>query len=308
RSTATLVLARVLISTDRSQEAERLLDEALADEDPERRSALLVARGAALARRHALAESERDSRAAIALARATGCLRLLAKARYNLATVALWAGKFELAEREAETGITEIEGADIGDPGALALTLGRVLEARGFWSKAAERYGQAVATMRGSGPRVRLAQGLTIAADLDRRRGNHDAAVVGYREAVVLWRTLGDRMGLATVLKGYGQSLFALGDNSAAERSLRESVNEYLASGEPLGGAPAMVPLARVLLADGRVEEALPFARRAVDRLQALRADASGLAADETLSVEAAKQLYEEITEKLARTGKPSEL
>lgn len=307
RSASALALARVLVGTDRSLEAERLLDQALVDDDPERRAGLLVARAAALARRHALVESERDSRAAIALARATGCLRLLAKARYNLATVALWAGKFEMAQREAEAGIGELDGIDHGDPGGLLLTLGRVLQAQGFWSKAAECYEQAVESMRESGPRTRLAQGLTIAADLHRRRGNHDNAATTYKEAIGLWRTLGDRVGLATALKGYGQILVLLGDRIGAEKRLREAIEAYLAGSDPLGGAAAMLPLARILLEEGRAGEALPFAKRACERLREMRADASGLTSDETLSLAAAQQLLEEIQKCLAKSKRPGQ-
>jgi tetratricopeptide (TPR) repeat protein len=146
-----------------------------------------------------------------------------------------------------------------------------------------------------------------MAADLDRRRGDFGASERTYRESIGLCRALGDRIGMGTALKGLGQSLLARGDLRAAERRLREAVDAYLAGNDPLGGASAMLPLAQVLLEEGRPDEALPYARRAVERLREMRADASGLTSDETLSLEAAQRLLDEIRQRLDIADNPSE-
>lgn len=287
--TATLALIRIFIRTDRLAEAESLLSEADRVDDIELRAAFEAARGAALQRRHLLPEAERALRRALEIAERAGSARLVAKARHGLASVALWSGRPEAAAREIEAGLRACSALPV-EKTLLEMTLGRIRESEGRWNEAQSSYAHAVEAARAAHDPWTLAEGLTYLADLTRRRGARDDAVVAYREAVTLRRGIGDRLGLATALKGLGQ---ALGDEG--EVALRESLEAYLASGEPLGGAAAHLPLARLLRDLGRGDEALIHARRAAERLVRMRAESLGLATDDTLSPDAALALVAEL-------------
>ncbi|MBW2428994.1 MAG: PA2778 family cysteine peptidase [Deltaproteobacteria bacterium] len=93
-----------------------------------------------------------------------------------------------------------------------------------------------------------------LQAVLGLEKSNHfDDAVTGYQTALGRWpRSL-------TALMGLGNSYYALGDMKGAEYAFRKATELYQQS------APAYNNLAQVLFEQGRKQEALAAAQRAVD-------------------------------------------
>ena len=121
--------------------------------------------------------------------------------------------------REDQSGVARTSA----DPGPLPF---------GDPDAALSLYGEAEGIFRRLGDQGRVAQTLTMRADLLSDREDYEAALQGYGEAEDIFRGLGDRHRLALALVSHGVTARRLDDDEAAFSTYREAADIFRELGD----------------------------------------------------------------------------
>ncbi|GIK33426.1 MAG: hypothetical protein HND43_09395 [Armatimonadetes bacterium] len=146
-------------------------------------------------------------------------------------------------------------------------SLGRVLEAVGDSRSAFRCYEEAQRHYEGREARHPRAIVLSYLGDLHMRSGELPQALAAHRLALAERRLCGETRGLATSTRCLARCHLSLGEFELAERRVRESHSLSTACSDELGAMMSLVILAHLRRAEGRVAEAIPLAKKALDTL-----------------------------------------
>jgi predicted ATPase/DNA-binding SARP family transcriptional activator len=154
--------------------------------------------------------------------------------------------------------------------------LGQIAAALGRYDEAEGHYQASYATREAFQDAEGMAAALLGIAEVAARRGELECAVQRYGESVALFVRADDRGGTARARVGLGRALAACGDHDAAWREIQVALAEARALVFQHVVLDALVQAAAVLLANGRVAEAIapltqalihPASRAATTRL-----------------------------------------
>ena len=206
-----------------------------------------------------------SSRAAGTLA--PGELKELAAALVNRAWAELMLGRQSAAEAAAREALG-LTGDQLESEHALAHNVLGVacyhLDSR--YDEAARHLEHALALQRQRDDRWGIACQLNNLGDLARVRADHRTAIALAEESLSVAREIDDRELMTVALTNIGSGHLGLRDPNRAERALRQAVDLARALGEgSAAGADADRTLAEALALEGRGQEALLHAKRALE-------------------------------------------
>jgi tetratricopeptide (TPR) repeat protein len=266
-ATAFLALAEQARHAHLPVEAEQHYTRALAllgEEEPERRARALAGRGRVRLRLQRFHESLADLAAARALAEALGDAALGVDLLLEEATVRDWMEDVAGSAERTREALERSEPLD--DPRlSLRLTLarGRLHVRQGEWEAAARLLGSAVEGAVLAREHETQVVALSLLGSALTFLDRVEEAGARFDEARVRCEETGDALHLSATLTNRVLLWLRLGDVGRMEADLRRAI----ALGRELGHAQAercaTFNLAEVLYMQGRLEEALPLARRA---------------------------------------------
>jgi CHAT domain-containing protein/tetratricopeptide (TPR) repeat protein len=222
---------------------------------------------------HALGEYSKARQSiqdSLALARETGHRSSEASALGNLGNVYLSLGQYTRATEQyaqaldiaREIGEPETEATVLGNLGSLHYRLG---DRR----KALECYEDSLRLAREIGNRLGETRAIANLGNIYDSLGEHANARDHYERYLSLAREIGDRAGEAEVLGSLGGTLFGLGESAKSREACEQSLALFESLGIEEGALIPLAILARLLLAEGGVDEAyreLTKAQRILER------------------------------------------
>jgi tetratricopeptide (TPR) repeat protein len=218
-------------------------------------------RGLALQRLGRHAEAEAAYRDALALNRARGDAEGEAVNLRNLALLASIEGRYSLA-REQLAQVMRLAAAHADERWAdverrlATLNLGVMLEKLGAYEEALGRYRELLAEEDALEPRHRAALRINVGV-VYRNLGDPVRALEAFRSGVAAYEELGDTASLANAWGNIGLvHHLELRDFATAEQSYRQALDLALRSGDREEETWARIDLGRLLLDDGRLDEA----------------------------------------------------
>ncbi|MBZ4402065.1 serine/threonine-protein kinase [Myxococcus sp. AS-1-15] len=266
-ATAFLVLAEESRRAHRSVEAEQLYTRALAllpDRDSEQRARALAGRGRVRHRLQRFHEGLGDLAAARALAEVRGDKALCVDLLLEEATARDWMEDVEGSTLCAREALERIEQLD--DPRlSLRCTLarGRLHVRQGEWGNAARILDSVIEGAERAREHETLVVALTMLGSSLTFLERTEEAASRFEEALARCEAAGDALHLAATL--INRVLLWLGQGDVAR--MEEDLRRAMGLGRELGHAQverwSTFNLAEVLYMQGRLQEALPLARRA---------------------------------------------
>jgi tetratricopeptide (TPR) repeat protein len=157
--------------------------------------------------------------------------------------------------------------------------LGRIATALGRYDEAEGHYQASYATREAFHDAEGMAAALLGVGEVAARRGELERAGQHYRKSVALFAQAGDRGGTARARLGLGRALTACGDHGAAWREIQVALAEARALDFQHVVLDALVQAAALLVASGRVAEAIAPLTQALVH-PACQTDTSRLAED----------------------------
>ncbi|MHC4492247.1 MAG: ATP-binding protein, partial [Planctomycetota bacterium] len=234
---------------DRALQAEVHIAAAVHYHNTARFDALLVAAQAALDNAVEAGDRKNEVRAANALA---ACLSNL--------------GRYEEAQEQCERGLALArEREDTAVESLLTINLGVLYTYRGRFADAQATLRRAVALAQETGRQSTLAAAKHNVASVTGNLGRWEDALEENEETLAIHRRIGDRHGEGNDLSLRSAAHEAAGDLEAAERFCRESLAIRKEIGDTGPAAGNLVGLARIGLARGRTDEALPILEEALE-------------------------------------------
>lgn len=186
-------------------------------DDPAEQMELYLERGAVLGRTGRWAESERDDRAALAIAGRIGATTARAHCQRVLGRLCGMRGDNAAALEWLEQARNTYQELD--DSIGLAATqieTGRVYLQKGDLASARQELESGLALARSAGHKPGMAMALNYLGIMSRRRGENARAHTLAEESLALYEALGDREGVAHVLNNLGLVAQQQGDYPAA--------------------------------------------------------------------------------------------
>jgi len=194
---------------------------------------------------------------ALAVYRATGARASEARIMSSIATLHYHQGRRDLARSMYEECLRIFD--EVGAPGSVAHTrnnLANVLSDAGDLDGAARMYEAALATWREAGEKVKMIAALGNLADLDLARAEPERAGRRFDEALALSRAIGHRSYEAWALFGRGDAARVAGRTTEAQRDLEAAQALEAAIGERTEVPDIRLSLARLAMAENRLDDA----------------------------------------------------
>lgn len=251
-----------------------LLNEALAVAESERADDLAIAVHSRLASMYAnRGDSERAASTLHAMekiARRSARADWLALWAYNRGVLERKLGHFADAIRYFEQSSNEAR--NIGDPAQLARALnaaGLVLARTGQFADALTRHNEALELARRSGDTAEIARTYRMLGFLHRNLDDEELAAYNIREALKHLHPRDVREAIA--LRGeLSRSLLNLGQVEEAARIGEEAAEAAMSLGSPPNKVNAFIALSEVRLAQGRIDDADLWSRRAAEQFDSV--------------------------------------
>ena len=204
----------------------------------------------------------------IALAAGAPAQVALARALYNKGWVLSDLGEVEAASALGERALTLSIGLGAQRVMANSLNLlGWAHQALGRYDQATRYFKQALALFRELDDRIWVGGVLNNLGVIAKAREDYPTAAALYQEALTMAREIGHRHAEIVVFSNLGGTRVSLGEYQAAEDDLRQVIEMAQAVG--WGGlAETYRFLAEACLGQGKVDEALDAARRALELAQ----------------------------------------
>jgi len=183
-------------------------------------------------------------------------------------------GRYQQAERMLRRAIElhrQVGGPDTDRAAAPLHNLSLSLRRQGEYDAARQASLESLAIKRAAGDWSLSSIAVTLAAlaNIERERGDLEAALARSSESLDLRRQVFGETSvmIASGLVTHAEILLALGDPESAERLHRDALalHESDGSADSLRAADVQLGLGRLLADQGRIDEALPLLRRAVD-------------------------------------------
>lgn len=143
-------------------------------------------------------------------------------------------------------------------------SLGMAYHTVGHFEQAEDFKAQSLATYREIGDRRMVGNLLNSLGETARLRGDYRAAFVRYQEALAIAREIGNRNGEILYLSNLGGTRVGLEEYAEAEAELRQSIEMATVAGY-IGLSENYRFLAEALLGQGRIDDALESALRALE-------------------------------------------
>ncbi len=180
-----------------------------------------------------------------------------------------WAAALEAEHDNLRAALDFARGSDPERHLELAGALAWFWQVRSHLLEAREHLTAALAASAPDPPRAAWARALWGIANTLAWQGDATAARPRMEEALRIWRQLGDLREVALALEGIGWAQILGGEDQAACGTFEECLRLQREHGDPPLVNRAMVALAQVLVALGRVEEARPMASQVLAYAQA---------------------------------------
>ncbi|HEY8133072.1 MAG TPA: CHAT domain-containing tetratricopeptide repeat protein [Thermoanaerobaculia bacterium] len=212
-------------------------------------------------------------------------------------------GDLSTAVRYYQRALAEANRLESHDPEAITLrALGAAAEARGDFGAALVHYQEAMAIFDKAGFGSELPQTLTMLSRVQFMTGKRDAARASLDRAAALSATMGQSIGEFYTKFEAGRQKFESGDLRAAESEFLSALDVARTNKLDSFSASALLGLADIARAEGKIESALQRYSDAADAIDATRAKIPSIEA-RSMYVSATHEIYEHWLDTLFKAG-----